>query len=113
MGTKCKLNFISSAIVYLILFPLYLILFLVLQKVKSIDKFGGQPKEEKSSKSKSMSSKSFGKSFGRPLSVTTLFFLKTSFPIGPQGSRIKKFAVKGGAVVDPQSGDLVQPRLPC
>ncbi|XP_065898100.1 poly [ADP-ribose] polymerase 1-like isoform X2 [Dysidea avara] len=53
-------------------------------KVKSMDKFGGQVKEEKS-KFKS-SGKSFGKSFG------------------PEFSRVKKFAVKGGAVVDPESG---------
>ena len=29
------------------------------------------------------------------------------FAAGPEFSRVKKFAVKGGAVVDPESGDLV------
>ena len=108
MGTKCKLNYFLSNCNY---FLEFLCILFVLQKVKSIDKFGGLPKEEKSSKSKSMSSKSFGKSLGRLLSVAAL--IKTSFPVGPQGSRIKKFSVKGGAVVDPQSGDLVQACLPC
>ena len=67
--------FYISILIYVIMYISCVIVFLtVLQKVKSIDKFGGQPKEEKSSKSKSMSSKSFGKSFGNLLSVTTHLF---------------------------------------